>query len=121
MKLIIIQFILYPEYYEYGTTDTYCKAENIGNRKPFIANQIPPGNFEIIFKHGYTLLLKSPVFQLWGFFLLHHNIFQHRLSVQHPYNAVAVTGIMLGVGHHYYCGSLFVQIGEHFHYFIPVV
>ena len=51
---------------------------------------------------------------------LHHNIFQHSLSVQHPDDAVAVARIMLGVRYHYYSSSYLIQISQQLHNFITI-
>lgn len=51
---------------------------------------------------------------------LDHDILQHRLSVQHANDAMAVTGIVFGVGYHDNGCALFVQVSEQLHHFITV-
>ena len=43
--------------------------------------------------------------------ILYHDVLQYSLSVKHAYNAVAVTGIVFGVGYHDDGCTLFVQVG----------
>lgn len=51
---------------------------------------------------------------------LYQDILRHSLSVQHPYDPVAVTCIVLGVSYHYDSGSLFVHIGKQFHHLVAI-
>jgi hypothetical protein len=51
MKLIVRQLVLYPQKDEDGAADAYRKANKIGDRKTFIAEDVAPGDFQIVSEH----------------------------------------------------------------------
>jgi hypothetical protein len=44
--------MLYPQLNEDAAGEAYCKSSNIDRRKSFVADQVAPGDFDVVFKHG---------------------------------------------------------------------
>jgi hypothetical protein len=56
VKLIVSKFVLHPQKDEYSTSHTDSEAKQIGQREPFVAKQVSPGNLDIVIEHKKLLI-----------------------------------------------------------------
>ncbi len=61
MKLIKTKFVLYPQKDKNGAGHACGKAGDIDNRIGFLSEQIPGGDYYIVFKHDSLIILEFKI------------------------------------------------------------